>query len=41
VPSGATSYVTIESVPRSVITIIDPSGLNPTCAGSASLSVSA
>ena len=41
VPSAATSYVSIESVPRSVITIIDPSGLNATCAGSASLEASA
>src|SRR5215210_4676423 len=41
VPSAATLYVSIESVPRSVITIIDPSGLNATCAGSASLEASA
>src|SRR5215218_633094 len=40
VPSAATLYVSIESVPRSVITISDPAGLNATCAGSASLEAS-
>jgi hypothetical protein len=36
-PMAATSNVTIESVPLAVIPTIDPSALNPTCAGSASL----
>jgi hypothetical protein len=34
VPMAATSNMTIESVPLAVIPTIDPSGLNPTCAGS-------